>query len=158
MRKHSVGGRVAELDRLSALAVETLDAMDQEISRGRSSGKEIRNDLASMIREVQDLIGGRPLTVRCSRQHSPATWVAAILDAAAFRSCGVVEKYLVGATLQQRHPGIAIPNNPGATAGLGYTLRVGLGHKGRPSKVARILLSRRRRRHVGAKDRRNGNR
>lgn len=43
----------------------------------------------------------------------PGAWVDSILVAAELRSFGVVEWQLVGATLQRRHPEIAIPNNPG---------------------------------------------
>ena len=39
--------------------------------------------------------------------------MASILDKAKGKSGGVVEQHLVGAKLQQRHPEITIPNNPG---------------------------------------------
>jgi hypothetical protein len=58
-------------------------------------------------------LGRQPIKVSCDRQQSPASWVSSILDKAKGKSGGVVEQHLVGAKLQQRHPGIAISNNPG---------------------------------------------
>jgi hypothetical protein len=61
-------------------------------------------------------LGRQPIKISCDRQESPASWIASILDKAKGRSGGVVEQHLVGAKLQQRHPGIVIPNNPGHAA------------------------------------------
>jgi hypothetical protein len=69
-----------------------------------------------MISDTEDRLAGTPLKLRCDHLQSPATWIDSILVAAELRSFGVVEWHLIGATLQQRHPGITIPNNPGHAA------------------------------------------
>jgi hypothetical protein len=89
------------------------EAMDREILGGRRSGQELRDELARMIKDREEILVGIPLKPRCDYQQSPATWIDSILVAAELRSFGVVERHLVGATLQQRHPEISIPNNPG---------------------------------------------
>jgi hypothetical protein len=98
---------------LLALAHSQVEAMDREISGGRPSGQGLRDELARLIRDAEDQLTGRPLTPEICREHSPAAWVESIISAAELRSHGIVERQLVGATLQQRHPGIVIPNNPG---------------------------------------------
>jgi len=93
-----------------------VEEMDREILGGRRSGQELRDELVRMIKDREDILVGTPLKLRCDRRQSPATWIDSILISAELRSYGVVERHLVGATLQQRHPGIAIPNNPGHAA------------------------------------------
>jgi hypothetical protein len=87
--------------------------VDQEIVRGRPSGRGLRDEMARVIADMEDRLDGVPLRLRCDRARSPAAWIDSILAAAELRSLGVVERHLVGATLQQRHPDITIPNNPG---------------------------------------------
>lgn len=53
------------------------------------------------------------LKIACDRQLSPSTWIASILGEAKGRSGGKVEQHLVGAKLEQAHPGVNVPNNPG---------------------------------------------
>ena len=88
-------------------------AMDREILNGRRSGILLRDELVRTIKDREDLLSATPLKPRCDPQQSPATWIDSVLFAGELRSFGVVERHLVGATLQQRHPEIAIPNNPG---------------------------------------------
>ena len=90
-----------------------IQAVDREILTGRPSGQGLRDELARMIKDMEDRLACVPLKPQCDRQQSPGAWIDSILIASELRSCGVVERHLVGATLQQRHPGIAIPNNPG---------------------------------------------
>jgi hypothetical protein len=86
--------------------------MDREIRMGRPSGQGLRDELVRSIKDTEDRLAGLPLKLQCDRHQSPAAWVDSILIAAELRSCGVVERHLVGATLQQRHPEIVIPNHP----------------------------------------------
>jgi hypothetical protein len=95
------------------IARARVESLDQEILEGRWNVRELRDELARMIRDKEDWLAGTPLKPQCDRQQSPATWIDSILVAAELRSFGVVEWHLVGATLQRRHPEIAIPNNPG---------------------------------------------
>jgi hypothetical protein len=90
-----------------------LKQVDQEILRGRPSGQGLRDEMARTIKDMEDRLGGVPLKPQCDRQQSPAAWIDSILAVAELRSLGAVERHLVGATLQQRHPEIVIPNNPG---------------------------------------------
>lgn len=90
-----------------------LKDVDQEILRGRPSGQALRDEMARMIKDTEDRLGGVPLKPRCDRKQSPAAWIDSILVAAELRSLGAVERHLVGATLQQKHPGIEIPNGAG---------------------------------------------
>ena len=101
---------------LLEIARAQVKAMDSEISMGRPSGQGLRDELALLIEDTEDQLAGRPLKADCDHRHSPAAWVAAILRAAELRSGGAVERHLIGATLQQRHPEIIIPNNPGHAA------------------------------------------
>jgi hypothetical protein len=93
-----------------------VEALDRDILGGRWNVRELRDELVRMIADAEDRLSGTPLKLQCDHPQSPATWIDSILMAAEFRSRGVVERHLVGATLQQRHPGIAIPNNPGHAA------------------------------------------
>jgi hypothetical protein len=101
---------------LLEIAHAQVQAMDREIGMGRLSGQGLRDELARMIKDAEDQLAVRPLKPRCEPQQSPSAWVDSILGEAEFRSCGAVERHLVGATLQQRHPEIEIPNNPGHAA------------------------------------------
>lgn len=94
------------------IAHAQVEAMDREIHMGRPSGQGLRDDLVRLIKDTEDRLAGISLKLQCDRQQSPAAWVDSILVAAELRSCGVVERHLVGATLQQRHPEIVIPNYP----------------------------------------------
>lgn len=87
--------------------------VDREILMGRPSGRGLRDEMARMIEDMEDRLGGVPLRPQCDRGHSPGAWIDSILTAAELRSCGVVERHLVGATLQRRYPDITIPNNLG---------------------------------------------
>jgi len=98
------------------IARAQLDAIDAEIRNGRPSGQGIRDELALTITDTEDQLDGRLLRLRCDRQQSPAAWIDSILKRAVLRPGGVAEVHLIGATLQQRHPGIVIPNNPGHAA------------------------------------------
>lgn len=93
-----------------------VEALDREILAGRWNVQELRDELVRMIGDVEDRLAGAPLKPQCNHRGPPAAWIDCILVAAELRSRGVVERHLIGATLQQRHPGIAIPNNPGHTA------------------------------------------
>ncbi len=93
-----------------------LKEVDKEILRGRPSGQGLRDEMARTIRDMEDRAHGVPLKPQCNRHQSPAVWIGSILAAAELRSLGVVERHLVGATLQRRHPGIVVPNNPGHAA------------------------------------------
>jgi hypothetical protein len=95
---------------------EQLKEVDQEILRGRPSGQGLRNEMARTIKDMEDRANGLPLKPQCDQHQSPAAWIDSILAAAELRSFGVVERHLVGATLQRRHPGIVVPNNPGHAA------------------------------------------
>jgi len=112
-RKTATGSGIKDLLALAHIQVE---AMDREISSGRPSGLGVRDELARLIRDTEDKLAGRPITPEIERQHSPAAWVESIVSAAEMRSHGIVEHHLVGATLQQRLPGIVVPNNPGHAA------------------------------------------
>ncbi len=90
--------------------------VDREILKGRPSGQGLRDEMARTIKDMEDRLGGVRLRPQCDRQQSPAAWIDSILVAAERRSLGAVERHLVGATLQQRHPGILIPNNPSHAA------------------------------------------
>ncbi len=94
------------------IANAQVEAMDREIQMGRFSGRGLRDELVRLIKDTEDRLAGIPLKLQCDRRESPVSWVYSILAAAEFRSCGVVERELVGATLQQRHPDIVIPNHP----------------------------------------------
>lgn len=94
------------------IAHAQVEAMGREMQMGRSSGQGLRNELVRFIKDTEDRLASIPLKQQCDRQESPAAWVYSILAAAELRSCGVVERHLVGATLQQRHPDIVIPNHP----------------------------------------------
>jgi hypothetical protein len=94
------------------IAHAQVEAMDLEIRAGRPSGQGLRDELARWAKDTEDRLNSIPLKLQCDRYQSPAAWVNSILVAAELRSCGVVERHLVGATLQQRHPHIAIPNHP----------------------------------------------
>jgi hypothetical protein len=98
---------------LLAFAHAQVEAMDREISRGRPSGQGLHDELVRLIRDSEHQLAGRPLTPEIERQHTPAAWVESIISGAELRSHGIVEHHLVGATLQQRHPEIIVPNNPG---------------------------------------------
>lgn len=117
MRSHTrrnadIAGREVTKFWLEILRAQ-LKEVDREILRGRTSGQELRDEMARTIKDTEDRLGGVPLKQRCDRRQSPAAWIDSILKAAELRSLGAVERHLVGATLQQRHPGIAVPNNPG---------------------------------------------
>lgn len=119
MQRHRRGrGAVVNADTKFWLEIlrAQLKEVDQEILRGRPSGQGLRDEMARTIKDMEDRLGGVPLKPQCDRQHSPAVWIDSILAAAELRSLGAVEFHLVGATLQQRHPGIVIPNNPGHAA------------------------------------------
>jgi len=64
------------------------------------------------------------IKVQCDVGHSPAAWIESILEQSRERSGGKVEQHLVGAKLEERHPGIKIPNHP-ANAGDKQTGRAG---------------------------------
>jgi hypothetical protein len=98
--------------RLAAARAQVKE-LDRDIRGGRWNVRELRDELARMISDTEDRLAGVPLKLRCDHQQSPATWIDSILVAAEIRSRGTVERHLVGATLQQRHPGIVVPNNPG---------------------------------------------
>jgi hypothetical protein len=117
MRSHTRrGGEIAHRE-VTKFWLEILRAqlkeVDREILGGRTSGRGLRDEMARTIKDTEDRLGGVPLKQRCDRCQSPAAWIDSILNAAELRSLGVVERHLVGATLQQRHPGIVVPNNPG---------------------------------------------
>jgi hypothetical protein len=111
-RSTTVAADRSEIEHLLRTAATQVNAIDREIGTGRHSGQGIRDELARLIKEIQELFSGQPIKIKCDREQSPAAWVDSILVAAALRSCGVVERYLIGATLQQRHPDIVIPNHP----------------------------------------------
>jgi hypothetical protein len=77
---------------------------------------ELQKGLALLVAKAHVWLSRQPIKISCDRHQSPAKWVASILDKAKGRSGGIVEQHLVGAKLQQRHPGIVIPNNPGHAA------------------------------------------
>lgn len=58
------------------------------------------------------------------RRQAPSTWIHTIVENAKQRSGGVVEQHLIGAKLERRFKGVAIPNHP-AHAGDRQTCRVG---------------------------------
>jgi hypothetical protein len=93
-----------------------VEAIDREVGLGRVSGKGILDELAALIKDAEDQLTGRPIKLLCDRRQSPGAWVCSILGAAEVRSGGVVERHLIGAVLQQRHPEIEIPNHPGHAA------------------------------------------
>ncbi len=78
--------------------------------------RQLQEGSVLLANQAHAWLGRQPIRVNCDRHQSPAKWVASILDKAKGRSGGVVEQHLVGAKLQQRHPAIAIPNNPGHAA------------------------------------------
>lgn len=78
--------------------------------------RQLQKGCALLASHAHAWLGRQPIKVSCDRQQSPASWIASILDKAKGRSGGVVEQHLVGAKLQQRHPGIVVPNNPGHAA------------------------------------------
>jgi hypothetical protein len=98
------------------IARAEIEKINLEISAGRPSGLGIRDELLRLVSDTEDQLAGRPLSLLCNRQHSPAAWIDSILCEAELRSRGIVERHLVGATLQRRHPKIAIPNHPGHAA------------------------------------------
>jgi hypothetical protein len=98
--------------RLAAARAQVKE-LDRDIRGGRWNVRELRDELVRMISDTEDRLAGIPLKPRCDHQQSPATWIDSILVAAELRARGIVERHLVGATLQQRHPGIVFPNNPG---------------------------------------------
>jgi hypothetical protein len=81
-----------------------------------SRKQQLQKGTALLVDSAHTWLGRQPIKVSCDRHQSPASWVASILEKAKGKSGGVVEQHLVGAKLQQRHPGIAIPNNPGHAA------------------------------------------
>jgi hypothetical protein len=105
-----------EISHLLEVAVAHLEAIDREIGAGRNSGQGIRDELALLIAENQDRLNGQPIKLLCDRHHSPGVWVDLILGRAQMRSAGPTMRHLIGATLQRRHPDIAIPNHPGHAA------------------------------------------
>jgi hypothetical protein len=123
MRRHRVttganpvGRARGRLASVLDIARAEIEKIDLEIGTGRPSGQGIRDELVRLVGDAEDQLEGRPLKLLCNRQHSPAAWVDSILREAELRSGGAVERHLVGATLQRRHPEIAIPNHPGHAA------------------------------------------
>jgi hypothetical protein len=64
------------------------------------------------------------LKLDIDRRQAPMTWVNLIVESAKQRSGGVVEQHLIGAKLERRFKGIAVPNHP-AHAGDRQTDREG---------------------------------
>lgn len=119
MQRHRRGSRTGvdpvggDANFLLEILRAQIKEVDREILRGRRSGRELRDKMARTIKDMEDRLGGVPLRLQCDQLQSPATWIDSILAAAELRSLGAVERHLVGATLQQRHPEIVVPNNPG---------------------------------------------
>lgn len=73
----------------------------------------LKGGIDSLVVHAFEWLNRQHLKVNCDRQLSPASWVRNILVEARGRSGGKVEQHLVGAKLEQRHPDVTIPNNPG---------------------------------------------
>jgi hypothetical protein len=94
---------VEKLEYGKMLALLDRDSREHQLQKG----------LTLLAGTAQAWLSRQPIKVNCDRGQSPASWISSILDKAKGRSGGVVEQHLVGAKLQQRHPEISIPNNPG---------------------------------------------
>ena len=77
-----------------------------------------------LLSRANDWLKRQNLKLDIDRRQAPSTWVHMIVENAKQRSSGVVEQHLIGAKLQRRFKGIAIPNHP-AHAGDRQTSRAG---------------------------------
>jgi hypothetical protein len=66
-----------------------------------------------LVAKANEWLARKHLTLSCDGLYSPGEWVHTLLADARDRSNGKVEQHLVGAKLEERHPDIEIPNQPG---------------------------------------------
>lgn len=107
---HKDGERLAD-------ALRALNAKAHQPDNIADAAKELTAHAAKWL-------GRQHIKIRCDISHSPSTWIQSILDQSRDRSGGKVEQHLVGAKLEERHPGVLIPNHP-ANAGDKQTGRAG---------------------------------
>lgn len=80
--------------------------------------------IGTLLSHAEAWLKRQNLKLDIDRRQTPATWVNLIVENAKQRSGGVVEQHLVGAKLERRFKGIAVPNHP-AHAGDVQTAREG---------------------------------
>lgn len=77
-----------------------------------------------LVNQATEWLKQQNLKLDIDRRQAPSMWVHMILENAKQRSGGVVEQHLIGAKLERRFQGAAIPNHP-AHAGDRQTSRGG---------------------------------
>ena len=107
---HKDGERLADSLRALDENAHTPDAIDQAVQ--------------DLVAHANRWLARQHITVQCDVSHSPSAWIQSILAQSRDRSGGKVEQHLVGAKLEERHPGVAIANHP-ANAGDQQTGRDG---------------------------------
>ncbi len=80
--------------------------------------------IAVLSKYATDWLERQNLKLDIDRRQAPSTWIHTIVENAKQRSGGVVEQHLIGAKLERRFKGVAIPNHP-AHAGDRQTFKVG---------------------------------
>ena len=80
--------------------------------------------IGTLLGYASDWLERQNLKLDIDRRQAPTTWISLIVENAKERSSGVVEQHLVGAKLEKRFKGIAVPNHP-AHAGDRQTEREG---------------------------------
>ncbi|MBX9787864.1 MAG: DUF4928 family protein [Pirellulales bacterium] len=76
----------------------------------------LQQAIEKLVVLAREWLGRQHLKIGCDPHMAPDAWVASILGEARGRSGGKVEQHLVGATLEHRHPNVAVPNFAGHAA------------------------------------------
>lgn len=78
--------------------------------RNQHGTKAIAQAAEELVVHAKHWLSRQNIKVDCDVSRSPGAWIQSILEQSRNRSGGKVEQHLVGAKLEERHQGIAIPN------------------------------------------------
>lgn len=99
---------------------DSLRALDEKAHTADAIEKAAQD----LVAHANRWLARQHIKVLCDLSHSPSAWIQSILAQSRNRSGGRVEQHLVGAKLEERHPGVPIANHP-ANAGDRQTGRDG---------------------------------
>lgn len=94
------------------------------IDKKAHAPEAIKQAATDLVAHANRWLARQHIKIYCDIGHSPSAWIQSILAQSRDRSGGKVEQHLVGAKLEERHPGISIANHP-ANAGDRQTGREG---------------------------------